>query len=202
MAFIITLLIFFFGVSLGSNIAQENLSMLEKELRGVRLEQESTELVMALTLEDSLLLCNTPLEKLTSTRGKMGKSLVKLEKDLGKLHPEVIEQKKQYAILQIREYLILKRMENACEKTIPTILYFYSNHGDCLNCEAQGYILDEIHLNEKKPVQIYSFDIHSNTTLVNALMRQYTVKTAPTLVLGGKTLSGFRQKEEIMPILT
>ena len=200
-AFIISCLIFLFGVSLGSNISKQEISNIEKELLNLRSEQEATELVMQLRMEDSKALCNMPLEQLTSNRAKMGKSLQRLEQELGKLHPDVINQKDQYYILEAREYLLIKRMEIACEKSYPTILYFYSNYEDCTNCEAQGYVLDEIHYDGQILVQTYSFDLHANNSIVNALKEQYGVKTAPSLVIDGKTIGRFMEKQEIINLI-
>ncbi len=200
-AFVITSLIFLFGVSLGSNISQEELTAIEMDVLKVRQEQEATELVMALRMEDSMALCKMPLEKLTASRGKMGKSLQRLEAELGKLHPRVIDQKDQYYLIQAREYLLVKRMEIACEKSYPTILYFYSNFADCTKCEAQGFILDEIHFDGNVPVQTYSFDIHANNTIVTALNDQYGIKTAPSMVIGGATYAGFLEKDQVMELI-
>jgi len=200
-AFVITALIFVFGVSLGSNISKAELSSIERDVQSVRAEQEATELVMALRMEDSKALCTTPLEKLTESRGQMGKSLVRLESELGKLHPRVLEQKDQYYLIQAREYLLVKRMEIACERSYPTILYFYSNFADCTNCEAQGMVLDEIHMEGQVPVLTYSFDIHANNTIVEALNGQYGISSAPSMVIGGATHAGFLEKERVLALL-
>jgi len=141
------------------------------------------------------------LEKLTESRGQMGKSLVRLESELGKLHPRVLEQKDQYYLIQAREYLLVKRMEIACERSYPTILYFYSNFADCTNCEAQGMVLDEIHMEGQVPVLTYSFDIHANNTIVEALNGQYGISSAPSMVIGGATHAGFLEKERVLALL-
>ena len=95
----------------------------------------------------------------------------------------------------------IKRMEIACEASYPTILYFYSNFGDCTNCEAQGLVLDEIHFEGAIPVQTYSFDIHANNTIVSALKEQYGIRSAPSMVIGGAAFSGFMEREGVLALI-
>jgi hypothetical protein len=114
---------------------------------------------------------------------------------------EILMLKKQYTILQVKDFLLSKRIGERCNKPPVSILYFYGNRDNCNDCVKQGYVLDALH--EKYPeLRIYSFDYNLDLSTIRALKTIYKINdTLPALVIGEKTLSGFKTVEEITALL-
>jgi hypothetical protein len=109
--------------------------------------------------------------------------------------------KKQYTILQVKDFLLSKRISDRCKQQITTVFYFYSNKDACTDCEKQGYVLDA--LREKYPsLRVYSFDYNLDLSTIKALKSIYKISDAlPGLVIDGKTVSGFKTVSDIESML-
>jgi hypothetical protein len=109
--------------------------------------------------------------------------------------------KEQYTILEVKDFLLTKRISERCKTEVSTILYFYGPSISCTDCEKQGYVLDA--LRQKYPsVRVYSFDSTLDTGTVHALKAIYKIgDIAPKLVIDGKTYPGFMTLDEISTAL-
>lgn len=109
--------------------------------------------------------------------------------------------KKQYTILQVKDFLLSKRIAERCKQTITSIFYFYGNKDACTDCEKQSYVLDAIR--QKYPsVRVYSFDYNLDLSTIKALTSIYKIQnTLPGLVISGKTVSGFKTVEDLETLL-
>ncbi len=109
--------------------------------------------------------------------------------------------KKQYTILQVKDFLLSKKIAQRCGQKIATVFYFYGNKDACSDCVKQSYVLDA--LREKyPPLRIYSFDYNLDLSTIKALTSIYKVNgDLPALVIQGKTLSGFKTVEELEKLL-
>ena len=73
---------------------------------------------------------------LSATLADLGARLVVAEERLGATDPKVLELKKRYTLLEIRDYLLTKRLAKVCHADTPVALYFYSNApGACVDCD-------------------------------------------------------------------
>lgn len=109
--------------------------------------------------------------------------------------------KKQYTILQVKDFLLTKRISERCKQKINTIFYFYGNKDACSDCVKQGYVLDA--LREKYPsLRVYSFDYNLDLSTIKALTSIYKIQNSlPGLVINGKTFSGFKTVEDVELLL-
>jgi hypothetical protein len=109
--------------------------------------------------------------------------------------------KKQYTILQVKDFLLSKKIAERCGQKIATLFYFYGNKDACTDCVKQSYVLDA--LREKyPPLRVYSFDYNLDLSTIKALTSIYKINdTLPALVIQGKTLSGFKTVEELEKLL-
>lgn len=114
---------------------------------------------------------------------------------------EIDSLKKQYTILQVKDFLLAKRIGERCKQTISTIFYFYGNKESCVDCLKQGFVLDA--LRKKYPtLRVYSFDYDLDLSTVRALKSIYKIENVlPSLVVQGKTVSGFKTVEELESML-
>lgn len=109
--------------------------------------------------------------------------------------------KKQYSILQVKDFLLSKRIAERCKQKISTIFYFYGNKDACIDCVKQSYVLDA--LREKYPsVRVYSFDYNLDLSTIKALISIYKIQNSlPGLVINGKTVTGFKTVEDMETLL-
>lgn len=118
------------------------------------------------------------------------------EKSLGDDNDQVIELKKQYSLLEIKDYLITKQVEDRCGKGPTTVLYFYSNAGDCAEqCADAGYALDSMRQTYPQ-LRVYSFDYDLDLGALKTLIAVEKVKGAlPAFVIDGEPSYGFTTLE-------
>lgn len=171
-----------------------------KELNAIE-EQISTD---TLSLETQFsLLEEAPCEDinagniLSGELGNLGDRLAFAEERLGANDEEVIRLKERYTLLQIRDYLLSKRLAQVCKVNTIVALYFYSNAGDCADCDRAGYALS--YLRETYPaLRVYSFDYNLDLGALKTLVAVEKVEQRfPAFVIEGKRQYGFTDLETL-----
>ncbi|MBI2410154.1 hypothetical protein HYV30_03905 [Candidatus Kaiserbacteria bacterium] len=121
----------------------------------------------------------------------LGTRLAYAENQLGSDNPQVMRLKYRYSLLEIRDYLLTKQFASACRTKPTAVLYFYSNSGDCPDCDNAGYALS--YLRDTYPtLRVYSFDYHLNLGALKTLIAVNKVKdTLPAFIIDGKVSYGF-----------
>ncbi len=119
------------------------------------------------------------------------------EGQLGTGNEQVIQLKKRYSLLEIRDYLINKELAATCGTRPVTVLYFYSNAGDCADCNKAGYALS--YLRETYPtLRVYSFDYNLDLGALKTFIAVNKVEgTLPAFVIVGKHSYGFSSLEDL-----
>ena len=128
---------------------------------------------------------------LTGSLADLGSRLAYAEGQLGSDNAQVIRLKEQYSLLEIRDYLVTKQLAAACGTHPVTVLYFYSNAGDCADCDKAGYALS--YLRDTFPsLRVYSFDYNLGLGALKTLITLDRVKSSlPAFIVNGKTSYGF-----------
>jgi len=105
--------------------------------------------------------------------------------------------KRSYFLLEIKDYLLMKRLTLKCGIKPTFILYFYSTEDSCPDCEKMGYVLTA--LRDSYPdLRVYSFDYHYDVEAINTLISIYKVKDdLPALIVNGEIVYGFHNVEEL-----
>ncbi len=128
---------------------------------------------------------------LSSELADLGSRLSFTEDQLGSHNEQVVQLKKQYYLLQIRDYLINKKLSAACKIKPVTVLYFYSNTADCSDCDKAGFALSYLR-NTYPSLRVYSFDYRLDLGALRTLITVTKVKdTLPAFVINGKVFYGF-----------
>ena len=121
----------------------------------------------------------------------LGSRLSYAENQLGVDNPQVIRLKQQYSLLEIRDYLITKRLATTCGTKPVTVLYFYSNAGDCADCDRAGYALSYLH-DTYPTLRVYSFDYNIDLGAIKTFIAINKIQdTLPAFVINGKQFYGF-----------
>jgi len=201
--FCLTVLIFILGIlasNITTNIKVTDINKVQDDLKNELLSME---------LEDRLLeevSCSNATE-LGSFSGKLNDLATKLnylESEYEKNDPKIIELKKPYTLLLIRNYLRLRDVVEKCGYDYKIILYFYSNEDDKIDlCEKQGFVLDYL---QKKYgynyLKVFAFDTGLDLPVVRTLMDISNIEVMPSLVIDQKLYAGFHEKDEIEGIIT
>jgi len=132
--------------------------------------------------------------------GELGDLANRLEwgqKNLG-MTDEVSYLKKYYSLLEIKDYLLTKRISERCKTKSAFILYFYTTAENCSECEKQGLALSA--LRDKYPeLRVYSFDYSIDLSAVKSMLQIYKIEDTklPALVIDDNVLTGFHGVDEL-----
>jgi len=129
----------------------------------------------------------------------LGNRLNYMEGQIGSTNPEVIQLKKYYSILQIKDYLLISNYGKECHTKTVSIVYFYAN--DCQDCKKQGYVLT--YLRDTYPgLRTYSFDFNLDLSAIKTLISLNKIpSTLPVLIINNKIYNGFMSTEDIEKVI-
>jgi hypothetical protein len=138
---------------------------------------------------------------LPSEMTSLGNQLSYLESQGSSNQDEITSLKRLYSILEIKDYLLMQQLAAKCGLKPVFILYFYSNAGDCADCEKQGYVLTS--LSQTYPeLRVYSFDYNLDVGALQTLISIDTVQNnLPALLINSKAYYGYQSVDAIQKIL-
>ena len=111
---------------------------------------------------------------LSGELGELGNKLEWGQQNLG-MTDTVSYLKKYYSLLQIKDYLLTKKISERCKTKSAFILYFYTTAENCSECERQGFALSA--LRDKYPeLRVYSFDYSIDLSAVKSMLQIYKIK--------------------------
>lgn len=120
------------------------------------------------------------------------------ESNLGAENEDVIYLKKQYSLLEIKDYTLLQKLREKCGIKPVSVLYFYSNAGDCHDCTRAGEVLT--YLRQTYPeLRVYAFDYNLDLSALQTLIAIKNIKPQlPAYVIGNRQpVYGFKTVEDI-----
>lgn len=190
----ITSSIFIFGLWLSNYFNNKKVDQLKSIESTISLDLMSSETQFDLLQELSCKDISTTV--LSSELNSLTEKISYSENNIGIENVDVISLKKSYSLLEIKDYLLMKRITERCGQKSIFILYFYKND-NCDDCTKQGYILTN--LREKYPnLRVYSFDYNLDVSAIRAMISIYKVPdNLPAIVINGKVYSGLKTVEEI-----
>jgi len=108
----------------------------------------------------------------------------------------LLKLKKFYFLLEIKDFLLLRKINERCGNTAIPIVYIYTHN--CNECVKQGYVLTA--LQEKYPeLRVYSFDYTVDLSALHALLSIYKVEgdAFPVTIIGEQLYTGFKSLDDI-----
>ena len=199
--FAITLAIFataFFTSSFFSNKRVESVKSIQDNIAIDILSSETQ-----FSLLGEVPCSNFDESNLSAELSTLGDKLSHTESERGADDEDVIYLKKYYSLLQIKDYILSKKLVEKCgvAKKPVFIIYFYSNKGDCVECEKEGFVLTR--LKEIYPdLRVYSFDYNLDLAAIDSMKAIYRIKSSlPALVIEDKTYIGFKSIEDLEKLL-
>lgn len=133
----------------------------------------------------------------------LGDKLSRTESERGANDADILYLKKYYSLLEIKDYILSKKLAAQCgqAKKPVFIIYFYSNKGDCADCEKEGFVLTR--LKEMYPdLRVYSFDYNIDLAAIDSMKTIYRIKSSlPALVIEDNTYIGYKSLDELTDLL-
>lgn len=194
-AFLITAAIFGTAVFASNRLTNEKLQDVRDIENSVALDILSSETQFALLEETSCRDIGPGF--LSKELGPLGERLSYAENQTGFNDGDVDSLKRSYFLLEIKDYLLMKRLTEKCNFKPTFILYFYSTGEKCEDCEKMGYVLTA--LRDKYPeLRVYSFDYHHDLGAIQTLKAIYKVRDElPALIINGVPYYGFKTMEDL-----
>lgn len=200
LAFVITALVFLGALAVSNSFSKKRLAEIQTIESNISLDILASETQFALLKESS---CKTVDHRTAFSEelNNLAQKLSYMEENLGENNAEVIGLKKYYSLLQVKDYLLVGKINEKCGIKPITIIYFYSNTGDCNDCKREGYVLTK--LREEFPeLRIYAFDANLDLSVVKTMKSIYGIKdTLPALVIWDEAYYGFKSSEDIEKII-
>ena len=194
--FFITLLLFITASYLSNYFNNKKIGELKSIQDKISIDILSSETQFSLLSELS---CKN-LATSSALGGELGELGTKLEwgqNNLGS-DEELNYLRKYYSLLQIKDYLLMKKVSARCGVKSAFILYFYTTAENCSECEKQGLVLSTLR-NKYPELRVYSFDYSTDLSAVKSMLQIYKIEDTllPALVIEDDVLVGFHSIEEL-----
>jgi hypothetical protein len=199
--FFITVMIFTFTFWLSSLFGNKKIQQLRDIQERIALDILSTETrynLLGQTACEHIRTSNEIEFGLSAELNNLARRLKFMESQLGDKNENVIFIKKYYTLLQIKDYMLVEELNARCGQEIFTILYFHG--GECSDCRRQSLVLDQLVI-DYPGTRVYWLDRDVDTPAMKTLVSLYNIKSAPTMVVGGKTYNGFLGLSEMAELL-
>lgn len=131
----------------------------------------------------------------------LGDKLSYTEESRGSNDTEVISLKKYYSLLQIKDFILIQKIKERCGSGSSNsglfIMYFYSNKGDCPDCQKEGFVLTKMR-QDYPELRVYSFDYNLDLSAIQTLTNIYNVKNElPAVLINDKVYYGFKSIDDV-----
>ena len=193
--FLITVGLFFTASYLSNYFGDQKINQLKTIQDKIAIDILSSETQFSLLSELS---CKNISDSVFSGElGELGNKLEWSQKNLGATD-EVAYLKKYYSLLQIKDYLLAKKISARCGVKSAFILYFYTTAANCGLCEEESLVLSTLRLKYPE-LRVYSFDYSTDLSAVKAMLQIYKIKDTalPALVVDDDVLTGFHDINEL-----
>ncbi len=197
--FLITAVIFITAIYVSNYFSQKRINEIKDIESQISIDISASETQFSLLSE---LPCREISSSLLSKElAALGDKLSYMEESRGSNDSEVLSLKKYYSLLQIKDFLIIQKIKDKCGSNQANsgifIMYFYSNKGDCPDCEREGFVLTKLR-QDYPELRVYSFDYNLNLSALQTLISVYNVeKKLPAILINEKVLYGFQSVDDI-----
>ncbi len=185
LAFVITAAIFATAFYIASRLDNARIADIQRTEDSIAIDILSSETQFALlgNLDCGTLAQNPVLSDELNT---LASQLSVAEANLGTTNPEVVRLKKQYSLLEIKDYILLQNITQKCGIKPVYVLYFYSNSRDCTDCARVADVLTYLR-GQYPDLRVYSFDYDLDLSALKTLISSHKVSgTLPALVVNNR----------------
>lgn len=198
--FLITAAIFATAIFLSNYFSQKKINEIKNIESRIAVDILASETQFSLLSELSCR--DISSDFLSKELATLGDKLSYTEQNRGSDDAEVLNLKKYYSLLQIKDFLLMQKIKERCGGKSLSIIYFYSNLEDsCEDCEKEGFVLT--HLRQEYPeLRIYSFDYNLDLSALQTLISIYKIaNNPPAILVNDKVYYGFQSIEDVKEIV-
>jgi hypothetical protein len=113
----------------------------------------------------------------------------------------VIDAKKRYSLLLIKDYLLSQRLSEECGLKSTFVIYFYEDTAKCPECIKTGASLSALRSKYER-MRVYAFDYNLDLPIIKTLASVYKVdRNLPAVVINKKAYYGLTTKDQIDALL-
>lgn len=197
--FFITLGLFLTAIYLSNYFSDRKLNQLKSIQDKISIDILSSETQFSLLSEMSCK--NVSGSALSGELGELGQKIEWGQSNIGTTE-ELTYLKNYYSLLQIKDYLLMKKISARCGKKSAFILYFYTTAQNCSECEKESLVLSTLR-NKYPDLRVYSFDYSTDLSAVKAMINIYKIKDTalPALVIDDNLRTGFQPIEDVEKLI-
>lgn len=194
-AFLITVVIFGTAFFASNYLGNKRLADVRSVENQISLDILSSETQTSLLEETACSDVNN--NYLSEQLGELGDKLSYAASQNTPNNTDIENLKEYYSLLEIKDYLLMKKITTKCGIHPTFVLYFYSDASKCPDCEKTGFVLDA--LRQKYPsIRIYSFDYNISQAAVKTLISIYHINSnLPAMIINGDPYYGYRSLDEL-----
>ena len=194
--FIITLALFLSATWLSSFLNNRKLDEVKTIQDKISIDILSSETQFQLLQELSCR--DVSATSLSSELNELSKKISFSEENI-KNQDQVLELKKYYSLLQIKDYLLMEKIRSKCRVSVVPIFYFYTTEENCSDCVKQSAVLTELR-SEYPELRVYSFDYNLKLSALESLIKIFKVEDTklPAVYMNEKLFTGFQSKDMIL----
>lgn len=201
--FLITAVIFATAIYVSNYFSQKKMNEIKDIESRIAVDILASETQFSLLSELSCREISSGL--LSKELATLGDKLSYTEGNRGSDDPEVLNLKKYYSLLQIKDFLLMQKIKDRCgsspESSGLFIMYFYSNEGDCPDCQKEGFVLTKLR-QDYPELRVYAFDYNLDLSALETLISIYNIeKEMPVLLINEKAYYGFKSVDDIKEIM-
>ncbi|MFA5840740.1 MAG: hypothetical protein WC847_00475 [Candidatus Paceibacterota bacterium] len=192
---LITTGLFFTAIYLSNYFGNKKINQLKTIQDKIAIDILSSETQFSLLSELS---CKNISDSVFSSElGELGNKLAWSQENLGATE-EVSYLRKYYSLLQIKDYLLAKKISARCGVKSSFILYFYTTAANCSECENESLVLSTLRA-EYPELRVYSFDYSTDLSAITSMLQIYKIKDTalPAMVIDDNVLTGFHSIEDL-----
>ncbi|NLE07448.1 MAG: hypothetical protein GX627_02450 [Parcubacteria group bacterium] len=198
--FFITVIIFITAIFASNYFNQKKINEIKNIESQISIDISASETQFSLLSELSCK--DISSEFLSKELATLGDKLSYTEESRGSDNAEVINLKKYYSLLQIKDFILMQKINERCGGKHLFIMYFYSNiENDCKDCEKEGYVLTRLR-QDYPELRVYSFDYNLQLSALQTLISIYKIEDKqPALLIDDKVYYGFKSIDEIKDVI-
>ena len=208
LAGILTIVIFTMGLMLGLLVNEQKLNYIQQLSKTQSADYASLQFqfnyienleTIDLTTKER---CDVLLATLENNLKLLGPALDKIEAyeaNSDTTNEDYIILKREYTIANLRYWILAEKSNTMCNTDSVSILYFYSEN--CHTCKDQGFVLSKLKKAFGDDLLVYPIDTNIPEPTIDVLRRQYKIYTFPTLIINGKIIDTYQDKNSLLKII-
>ena len=196
----ITVFLFIGAVSLAGYLNNKKIDQVKSIQDKISIDILSSETQFSLLSELSCQ--DVSRSNLSQELNSLAEKISYSEENIGNTNNDVIELKKFYSLLEIKDFLLMKKINERCNTKTYSILYFYTTAKNCSECTKQGYVLTDLR-QKYSDLRVYSFDYNLDLSALRAMISIYKVEDTklPAIIIEDKLFTGFRSTDDVEKLL-